>query len=94
MELPTQAENEKGLHQRYHIQKIVPADDNFFSRDNYKLAPVSDDAEYFVLRLDLKGKNINHIKACRIAVNAYADAIESEIPELAKDLRKRYPVID
>lgn len=55
--------------------------------------PVDKDAKYFVLRLDTGGSDINHIKACRIGVNAYADAIEPFIPELAKDLRERYPLL-
>lgn len=91
--IPTQGENPKGLHQRYHIQKIVPADGTFDDGDsNYKTVPVDDNAEYFVMRLDEGGKDPEHIKACRIGVNAYADAIAHHIPELAKDLKERYPV--
>jgi hypothetical protein len=45
------------------------------------------------MRLYLGGKDINHIKACRIGIHAYADAIEPFIPELAKDLKERYPLL-
>ncbi|MBL7942466.1 MAG: hypothetical protein JNM00_06855 [Flavobacteriales bacterium] len=55
--------------------------------------PVDKDAEYFVMRLDTGGKDINHIKACRIGIHAYADAIEPHLPELARDLRERYPLV-
>lgn len=60
---------------------------------DFKLVDIDKDAEYFVLRLDAGGSDINHIKACRIGIHAYADAIEPFIPELAKDLRERYPLL-
>lgn len=81
--IPTQEENPKGLHQRYRINKIRP--------DGSTAAP-SRRAQYFVLRLDNYGSDPNHIRACRIAIHSYANAIEAFIPELAKDLRERYPV--
>lgn len=93
MEIPTQRENEKGLHQRYHIQKVVKSDPDFFCNDNYTLERVDEKAEYFVLRLDKGGSDLEHIKACRIGVNAYADAIRHHLPELANDLKKRYPLL-
>lgn len=58
----------------------------------YMYAEVDDVAEYFILRLDDNAKNPGHLKACRIAIQAYADAIEPFIPQLAKDLRERYPI--
>lgn len=82
--IPTQKENPKGLHQRYAIRKILP-DGTTEPRDS--------SSEYFVLRLDEGGKDIEHIKACRIGVNAYADAIEHHLPELSKDLKERYPLL-
>lgn len=96
--IPTQEEKPKGLHQRFYIQKISGAryaGDNMLGEAKYEpvLKPVDTNAEYFVLRLDTGGKDINHIKACRIGIHAYADAIEATIPELAKDLRERYPLI-
>ena len=91
--IPTQRMNENGLHQKYHISKIVKADPNFFSNDNYQLEPVNPKNEYFVLRLDNGCKDKNHLKACRIAINAYADAIKPFIPELSDDLKERYPLI-
>ena len=89
--IPTQTENPTGLHQRYYIQKIVHP--NYFEEPGMKLAPVDEGSEYFVMRLDEGGKDRNHIKACRIGIHAYADAIEQFIPELAKDLRERYPLL-
>jgi hypothetical protein len=91
--IPTQLENPKGLHQRYYIQKVNPL--GYFQDGEMvkELIPVDENSEYFVMRLDEGGKDPEHIKACRIGVNAYADAIEHHLPELAKDLRERYPVI-
>ena len=89
--IPTQTENSKGLHARYFIQKIVHP--NIFEEPGMKLAPVDEGSEYFVMRLDKGGSDIEHIKACRIGVHAYADAIEHHLPELAKDLKERYPLI-
>lgn len=96
--IPTQKENPKGLHGRYQIKKVVvnPDFDEWDiheTRPQYLLKEPDENAEYFVLRLDTGGSDINHIKACRIGVNAYADAIEPFIPELAKDLRERYPLL-
>ena len=100
--IPSQIVNPNGLHQRYHITKIVLEDGNLDWSDRsggergfptLVKKPVDKDAEYFVMRLDEGGKDINHIKACRIGVHAYADAIEPFIPELAKDLRERYPLL-
>lgn len=75
--IPTQEQNPKGLHQRFYVEKL-----------NGETDPK---AEYFVLRLDNNGKDPNHINACRIGIQAYATAIEPFIPELAKDLKERYP---
>lgn len=50
-------------------------------------------SEYFILRLDLGDSDIEHIKACRIGIHAYAEAIKHHLPELASDLIKRYPLI-
>lgn len=96
--IPTQAENPNGLHQRYRIQKIVPKSeyerDAFFNDvQEFKTVNCDRGSEYFVMRLDEGGKDLNHIKACRIGIHSYADAIEPHIPELAKDLRERYPLL-
>lgn len=61
--------------------------------DKFELRPVDPKAEYFVMRLDTGGKDMEHIKACRIGIYAYADAIQHHLPELAKDLRERYPLL-
>lgn len=105
--IPTQLENPNGLHQRYSILKIVPmtlqeqkeaarlAGDTYITTQTPKDKLIDTDpgSEYFVLRLDEGGKDREHIKACRIGVHAYADAIEHHLPELAKDLRVRYPLL-
>jgi hypothetical protein len=92
--IPTQKENPKGLHQRYYIQKIVRADGLFDDGEgNYKLIPTDEGSEYFIMRLDQGGKDPKHIAACRIGINAYADAIANHLPELAKDLKERYPLL-
>ncbi len=82
--IPTQTENPKGLHQRYIVSKI--------DKEGDRVDPDTG-SEYFVMRLDEGGKDLQHIKACRIGVHAYADAIKYHIPELAKDLKDRYPLI-
>lgn len=86
--IPTQKQNPKGLHQRYKIMKLVEN-----KLGGYVLTTPDEDSEYFVMRLDTGGKDINHIKACRIGIHAYSDAIEPFIPELAKDLKERYPLL-
>lgn len=100
--IPSQIVNPNGLHQRYHIQKIVLEEGSLDWSDRsggergfptLVKKPVDKNAEYFVMRLDEGGKDRNHIKACRIGIHAYADAIEQFIPELAKDLRERYPLL-
>ncbi len=68
----------KGLLMRYKVSKRVGKTDP--------------KAEYFVLRLDEGGSDKKHIASCRVAIQAYADAIEKHIPKLAKDIRKRWPV--
>lgn len=97
-------ENESGLHQKYVIRKLVPKE---FTASNlteygkrrsvsgirYVENDVDEGSEYFVMRLDEGGSDIEHIKACRIGVHAYADAIEHRIPQLAKELREHYPLL-
>lgn len=92
--IPEQHENPNGLHGRYFIQKIVPNPKWEPGRGGprYFKVPTEQDSEYFIMRLDSGGSDPEHIKACRIGVNAYADAIEHHLPQLAKDLRGRYPI--
>lgn len=59
---------------------------------SFKTEKVDPEAEYFVLRLDFGGKDPLHVIACRKAIHTYANEIESYLPELAVDLRKRYPL--
>jgi hypothetical protein len=54
--------------------------------------PIDPGSEYFVLRLDVGGADTEHIKACRAAIVAYADAIEHHLPKLAAELRAKYGV--
>jgi len=75
--IPKQLDNPKGLHKRYNV-----------SKSNGK--PVDENAEYFVLRVDLNGKDPKHIEACRKAVITYAENIQDHLPELSQDLIKRY----
>lgn len=92
--IPTQTENPTGLHQRYYIQKIVRANGPFDDGESmYKIVPTEQGSEYFVMRVDVGGKDPEHIKACRIGVHAYADAIQHHLPELANDLKTRYPLL-
>lgn len=97
-QIPTQSENPNGFHQRYHIVKFIKNRkynpyDLSNNEPEFRTYPVDSSSEYFVLRLDEGGKDRQHIKACRVAINAYADAIEHHLPELAKDLRERYPLL-
>lgn len=57
------------------------------------LSDIDDNAEYFILRLDTGGSDPEHIKAGRIGIHAYATAIEHHLPDLARDLRERYPLL-
>lgn len=84
--------------ERHAVINETTIPENIIGGDGYKppkymLTPVDQGAEYFVLRLDEGGKDPEHIKACRIGVNAYADAIKHHLPELAKDLKERYPLL-
>lgn len=90
--MKTKEENPNGLHQRYLIKKYAGMKKTGFLTEEPIWEDVDPKAEYFVMRLDNGGKDPNHINACRIGIHAYADAIEPFIPQLAKDLRERYPV--
>lgn len=93
--IQTKEENPKGLHIKYQIRKVVGVTDvkgSFGHRKRFKTKPVDKNAEYFVLRLDENQKDIYHLHACRFAIQAYADAIEKVLPDLALDLRERYKI--
>lgn len=88
-------ENPKGLYVKYHIQKIVGTKivgEDFFHRPiiEPKLKEIDEGSEYFVMRLDNGGNDQIHINACRKAVIYYAELIKDHLPELSKDLIKRY----
>lgn len=74
-------ENPKGFHRRYKISKLSGE-------------PVDETAEYMVLRVDWGGDDKEHIKACRIAAIAYANAIKHHLPETAADILDRYSATD
>ena len=96
--IPTQIENQNGLHQKYYIRKIVKFQPTFMGdpigEETLEYQDVDDDAEYFVMRLDTGGSDLKHIAACRIGIHAYAEAIKNHLPELAKDLIERYPLLN
>lgn len=69
----------KGLYNKYIVSKA----------DGSQTDP---DAQYFVLRLDERQSDENHLRACRKAIQTYAKAIEKTLPFLAQDLRKQYPI--
>lgn len=75
--IPEISENPDGLHRRYIISK---ADGS----------PIDEGAQYFVLRLDDNGKDRRHVEACRAAILRYAERIQTHIPKLAEDIRKKY----
>jgi hypothetical protein len=99
--IPTQLESPNGLHQRYIIKKILRKENvmSYFNGEpslssiTITEEPVDKDAEYFVMRLDTGGSDIKHITACRIGIHAYADAIAEHLPQLAADLKSRYPLL-
>lgn len=91
--MKTEFENPHGLHQKYYIQKIVQSIPDSLGKPSYYLKPIDNDAEYFVLRLDKNQRDKNHLKACLVAINAYADEIKKHLPQLSDDLKKQYPVI-
>ena len=92
-EIPTKEDNPKGLHQRFVIRKITgwrKRDTMFGSVFTTRTKAVNPKAEYFVLRLDKYGSDPKHIEACKKAVLYYANEIKDHLPELSKDLIKRY----
>lgn len=105
--MKNQIENPNGLHARYSIRKIVEVpnpklnipDGNYSKRVDrasptiLKTKEVDKDSEYFVLRLDTGGSDVEHIKACRIAINSYAEAIKNHLPQLASELIEQYPLL-
>ncbi len=98
-QLLTKEQNPTGLHAKYLIQKYAGKEfvgNDFFGNPVYEptFEDVEPNAEYFVLRLDINGDDIEHIKACRIAINSYADAIQNHIPDLARDIREKYSIIN
>lgn len=74
--LPSQEENPKGLHNRYLISRTDGT-------------PINPKNVYFILKLEGEGDPI-HMEACRKAVLKYADEIKEHLPELSKDLFDRY----
>lgn len=89
--IPHKHENPNGFHRRYLIQKIIGVKRvGSFRREQLILEQPDKGAEYFIMRLDEGGKDKKHIEACRKAVLYYASLIRDHLPELSKDLIKRY----
>lgn len=93
--MKSRKQNPDGLHQRFVIRKIVPT---VSSRAKYeqKTVAMPKDNEYFILRLDLNNvmrRDMAHVTACRVAINAYAEAIKETLPKLSEDLKERYPLV-
>lgn len=79
----------KGIIQRYKVDK--PEDIiQRYKVEKTDRTPIDPNAEYFVLRLDAGGSDKIHVNACRVAVLAYADAIEEHLPILSQELRGKY----
>ena len=100
--IPTADKNPEGLHQKYLIERILGYEEFIFPKGHlcedltYKVPitrPTEEWAEYFILRLDEDGEDMEHIKACRVAIHAYADAIQHHLPKLASDIKERYPLL-
>lgn len=107
--MKNQIENPKGLHARYSIRKIKVVKNPDFGKDlsntlygkrrnttsEFKIItePTEENSEYFVLKMDENADDIEHLKACRIAVNSYANSIEHHLPQLAKDIREKWPIL-
>ena len=90
--LKSQLENPKGLHAKYHIQKIVHTPNSLESMtygNEWSLEPIDPEFEGFVLRLD-KGGHPVHVQACRKAILTYATEIKDYFPELSNDLINKY----
>lgn len=88
--LPSIRENPSGLHARYQVKKLTESE---FFKGEYVPTDTEPEAEYFVLRLDESAGDKAHLRACRLAIRAYAEAIREHIPGLAKDLEERYPAL-
>lgn len=77
---------EAGILPKYAIKKIKGID-----RDNkYITQDVSEQEEYFVLRLDYGSGDAIHVNACRKAIITYALEIKNHLPKLSEELLKRY----
>lgn len=74
--IPAKSQNEGGLHRRYVVTKEdgVPRDDS------------DKDAVYFVLRLDHRGDDRAHIRACHTAALAFCDSCDNA--RMARELRE------
>lgn len=70
--------SKQGLKTKYSVKPIT--------------GPIDPNADYFVLRLDKYQSDKAHLQACRIAINAYAEAIKESLPLFYNDLIERYPL--
>ena len=69
----------KGLYNKYYIIKT----------DGTQIDP---NAEFLVLRIDKGCSNKTWLAGARRAAAVLCDTIRFEMPELAKDIEKRYPL--
>lgn len=83
--LPSQVENPKGLHEKFHMQKIIG-----YIKNKPMYSDIGVGEDYFVLRLDEDQHNKEHLEACRLAVASYANSIERTHPKVALEMRQRY----
>jgi len=90
MGIPTSNENPKGLHQKYVVRKVVKVEKGPGRYQRMISTAPDPKAEYFVMRVDQHAKDQIHAEACRKAVCYYAELIKDHLPELSKDLLKRY----
>lgn len=75
MSYKPQSENPNGLHQRYHVEKVYGETD-----------PT---AQYFILRIDNRGDDVQWIRACRDALSTLCDSLDDmgHMPELSLQIR-------
>lgn len=72
--IPTKDENPDGLHQHYEVKPLKGERDP--------------NANYFVLRIDAGGDDLEHLRACMAAARIYAHQIRDHIPGLSRDLHR------
>lgn len=85
-ELPTALDNHKGLHSKFSLQKIIA----YTNKKKPIYVDTLPNEEYFVLRLDEHQCNKEHLRACKAAIQSYANVIGETQPLLAQEIIERY----